>query len=144
MLVNPVIVSDQITSMIASINGNSTDTVLLERGFCQIGHFSLDHCLGSQLKDCWPNVDVEGIPNCYGVCDNPKQFIRKFKKILEKSSRKFVVSFTVIKKENQEPTGGWRWHKWGPYIGTKKPQCEYLYDEPEIKSACCYHVFELN
>jgi hypothetical protein len=39
--------------------------------------------------------------------------------------------------------GGWRWHKWGPYIGTQEPKCEYIHDEPEIEEVFTYHVYEL-
>ncbi len=81
--------------------------------------------------------------NCYGVCDSPEQFIRKFGKRLEKDERRFVVSFTLIRKTEQSPQGGWRWHKWGPYIGKGKPTTEYLYDEPEVEEVYCYHIFEI-
>ena len=39
---------------------------------------------------------------------------------------------------------GWRWHKWGPYIGTQDPQCEYLADEPEIKEVFVYRFIQLH
>jgi hypothetical protein len=134
--------SDPIVDMIASLNGNSTIVLPLEPGFYQIGHFSLGNLIGSQLKQEWP--DIKGIPNCYGVCDTPSQFIRKYKKILSSDKRRFIVSFTIVLKKKQSESGGWRWHKWGPYVGTKKPQCEYLYDEPKIEQACCYHIYEVN
>lgn len=134
--------SDPITDMIASVNGNGPGVVTLQPGFYQIGHFSMDHLIGDRLVEEWP--EIEGIPNSYGVCDTPTQFIRKYKKILAADKRRFIVSFTVVEKKNQSESGGWRWHKWGPYIGTKKPQCEYLYDEPKIESACCYHILEVN
>ena len=38
----------------------------------------------------------------------------------------------------------WRWHKWGPYIGTKEPKCEYLYDEPEIDKVVIFELYEIS
>ena len=32
----------------------------------------------------------------------------------------FCVAFTHIRR-NPGQTFGWRWHKWGEYIGSKKP-----------------------
>jgi hypothetical protein len=45
-------------------------------------------------------------------------------------------------KANQSHEGGWRWHKWGEYIGKYEPQYEYLYDEPEIEKVYVYHIYE--
>lgn len=132
-----------IAKMIAEGNKNSDECKELKSGFYLNGHWSFDNVLGrGKVKECYP--EIEGLENCYGVCDTPEQFIERFEKILDEDPRKFVVSFCIVRKENQTPSGGWRWHKWGPYIGDKEPQCEYLYDEPEIERACCYHVYELN
>ena len=81
--------------------------------------------------------------NEYGVCDSPEQFLVRFGEKLHASPRKFCVSFTEIRKENQDPDGGWRWHKWGPYVGGQNPTCEYIYDEPNIEAVYCYHIYEL-
>lgn len=43
------------------------------------------------------------------------------------------VFFTPMVRAEQSPEGGWRWHKWGEYIGDHTPTAEYLYDEPEIE-----------
>jgi hypothetical protein len=144
MLVNTLLTCSSVTSMIAMANGNTPGFEQLEDGFVQIGHFSLCHMIDKyELKDEWPVIDR--MPNCYGVCDTPQQFIRRYKKTLSKSKRKFIVSFTEISKDKQSPSGGWRWHKWGPYIGTQKPTgCEYIYDEPKIERVFCYHILELN
>jgi hypothetical protein len=55
---------------------------------------------------------------------------------------KFVISFTRVLKSNQPSAGGWRWHKWGPYMGTQNSQREYLHDEPSISEIFCYHIME--
>lgn len=79
----------------------------------------------------------------YGVCDFPYQVIQKCPELAEDPNRRFFISFVKLEKEEQCPKGGWRWHKWGPYIGTQEPQCEYLYDEPVIKTVYTYRIYEL-
>ena len=80
----------------------------------------------------------------YGVCDTAEQFMSKFGDLLKEDPRHLVVSFTEVRKADQESHGGWRWHKWGAYVGEKEPQCEYLYDEPVIESVYCYHVYDVS
>lgn len=81
--------------------------------------------------------------NAYGVVDSPDQFQEDFRETLEADPRDFFVAFTEIRKDEQPETGGWRWHKWGPYYGTQKPQCEYIADEPEIESVYLFHIYQL-
>lgn len=91
---------------------------------------------------CFPNNKL----NCFGVCDSPEQFINKFEKDLEVDERVFVVSFCHIGKnpKNKGFGGGWRWHKWGPYIGTGQPHHEYLDDEEGFENGVyCYHIYQL-
>lgn len=48
--------------------------------------------------------------------------------------------------ENRGKGGGWRWHKWGTYIGTLDPQCEYLDDEDfgeDFKYVLCFHLYHV-
>lgn len=81
--------------------------------------------------------------NCYGVCDSPQQFIDKFGKRLEADPRQFVICFTRVRKADQYEHGGWRWHKWGPYVGKGRPTTEYLYDEPKFEEVYCYHIYHV-
>lgn len=63
----------------------------------------------------------------YGVCDSPEQFARRFPKY------KGNVWFTVVKRVDQPEEGGWRWRKWGDYVG------EYAIDgsySPHYLSEC--------
>lgn len=76
----------------------------------------------------------------YGVCDSPEQVVERLR--LNEDPRKLVVALVRIDKDSEPENGGWRWHKWGAYIGDKKPQCEYLYDEPDIHTVYTYHVYE--
>lgn len=81
----------------------------------------------------------------YGVADSPEQLlsVKKIRKAFVDSPDQFVLCCTPMRKSEQEERGGWRWHKWGPYVGKQKPQCEYLYDEPKIKEVIVYHFYQL-
>lgn len=79
--------------------------------------------------------------NEYGVVDTPEQLLSLYD--FNSDSRKLAISFVLLEKENMEPRGGWRWHKWGEYLGTQDPQCEYLYDEPVIEKVCVFHIHKL-
>ena len=79
----------------------------------------------------------------YGVADNIEQVLEKYKSYIEDPNHYFCFTFTEVRKDNQPEWGGWRWHKWGEYIGTQEPQCEYLYDEPLIESVLLFHVFQI-
>lgn len=78
----------------------------------------------------------------YGVCDNYEQVLNQYPE-LQNSNKKFVVSLTPMTKSEEPESGGWRWHKWGEYIGEQNPTHEYLYDEPEIEEVFVYHIYEL-
>jgi hypothetical protein len=80
--------------------------------------------------------------NCYGVCDSVEQLLEKCPELVTDKTRKFVVTVTHLKKSDEPSVGGWRWHKWGPYIGNHVPMCEYLYDEPIIEEILVYHIYE--
>lgn len=87
--------------------------------------------------------DIEGL-DCFGVVDTPEQFIQQYHDLLEKDQRSFTIFLTHIKKnpENKGLGGGWRWHKWGTYIGSGVPTTEYLDDEPEFENGVwVYHIY---
>jgi hypothetical protein len=79
----------------------------------------------------------------YGVADNLSQIKERFAKYWTVPDRQFFLALTIMRKNEMDSEGGWRWHKWGEYIGTQEPQCEYLYDEPVIKRAVCFHFHEV-
>lgn len=89
--------------------------------------------------------------NCYGVVDTPEQLFELFPIIDALENRYFCVSMVEMRRDEQEPNGGWRWHKWGAYLGTREPQFEYLYDETAenrsdgkaIDAVWVYHIYEL-
>lgn len=80
--------------------------------------------------------------NSYGVADNFEQILNHYPNILT-STEPFIVSVTLMSKKDQPKDGGWRWHKWGEYIGTQEPLMEYLYDEPVIEEVFVYEIHHL-
>ena len=80
----------------------------------------------------------------YGVADSIEQLL-SVQHIVSRfvaSKDKFVLCCTPIIKAHEEPYG-WRWHKWGPYVGVQNPQCEYLLDEPEIEEVIVFHFYQI-
>lgn len=67
----------------------------------------------------------------YGVADNIEQIKEYYKDEVADTEKKYCLALTPVwqEKENKGKGGGWRWHKWGEYIGKLNPQCEYLDDE---------------
>lgn len=79
----------------------------------------------------------------FGVCDNYKQILQHHKDLLNNTNKNYVIILSTIERKNQDPTGGWRWHKWGPYIGTQNPKHEYLYDDTHIDKVYVYTIYEI-
>lgn len=80
--------------------------------------------------------------NGYGVCDNYEQVLKKYP-FIESTDNKYVLVLSPIFKKHQPEDGGWRWHKWGEYIGTHDVQHEYLYDEEGIDHVFVFHLYAL-
>lgn len=94
------------------------------------------------LQSYWDWEKEVGAPPSYGVCDYPQQVAEKFPYLIDGPER-LVMQVTELVGSEQPAQGGWRWHKWGEYIGDQDPQCEYLYDEPEIEKVFVFHIYEL-
>lgn len=77
------------------------------------------------------DMDRQPMPEIYGVADNIEQIIEHHKEEFIDSPEGYILFFTKIyqHKENAGNNDGWRWHKWGEYIGNLNPQCEYLDNE---------------
>ena len=169
MLADPLHINANAAGMsaiLSAIGGGADPTpVRLQRGIYQVSHFSFDHCLpevlsfpdevgkrsGSWLRypHLGPVAHSTGLGDlyefgCYGVCDSPEQFLEHaIGKWIVEAEKYYVVSFSKVVKANQSSDGGWRWHKWGEYIGVHEPKYEYIYNEgDEIQEVHCYHVFE--
>lgn len=84
--------------------------------------------------------------NCwtYGVADNLQQVV-DFYNANEEGFFKgnHVISCFEVHRNPDHPCCGWRWHKWGQYIGTQKPSREYLNDEPEIEKVVCFSIYKV-
>lgn len=78
----------------------------------------------------------------YGVADSIKQ-IKQTYKCLEQTDRQFVCFVTPMYREHQSDSGGFRFHKFGPYIGRHNITCEYLYDQTDIDVVYLYHFHEI-
>jgi hypothetical protein len=127
--------------ILAIIAGGDPVPVRIAQGIYECRHWNFDDYIGVRHEHRYP--DLEDF-DCYGVCDSIEQFndaaIGRF---VRDSSRRFIVSFVRIAKATQPAEGGWRWHKWGPYIGKHAPGCEYLYDEEGIDEVWTYSVSEV-
>lgn len=100
----------------------------------------------------WYSLDEETgeFVHCYGVADNLQQIKEYFSKQIHDPENRYWISIHYISqnKERAGKGGGWRWHKWGPYIGNLEPKCEYLDDEdfgPDFSGhVICFHCYKLN
>ncbi|MDX5853404.1 hypothetical protein [Bacillus cereus group sp. BfR-BA-01363] len=116
---------------------------LAKSGFEFNFHFLLEICGVQVIDEYEPIVDTdERYISRNGVCDNPQQILEYIPE-LETSKEKYVVALTRVRKVDQSPYGGWRWCKWGKYIGTQKATAEYLYDEEYIDEIYCYKIFKV-
>jgi hypothetical protein len=126
-----VLVTDPILAIISKGKGNSR----IETGCYQVGHFGSSDFLPKYEQ--YPILSIDP----YGVCDSLEQLKAKCPELIE-SPRRFVVVLTEIRKDEQPSSYGWRWHKWGEYIGEHEIECEYLADEEGIDRVFCYHIYE--
>lgn len=128
---------DPILAAIATSRGASDRATRITTGVYEIGHFG-----GTVFLPNYEHYpDFGGERGSYGVCDNIDQILALYSE-LDADDRRFVVTLTRIRRADQSESGGWRWHKWGEYIGTQKPEHEYLYDDTHIDEVFVYHIYE--
>jgi hypothetical protein len=67
----------------------------------------------------------------YGVADSIEQVKKYYSEEIADDEKKYVIALTPVwqDKSKKDKGGGWRWHKWGEYIGVLDSQHEYLDDE---------------
>lgn len=65
------------------------------------------------------------------VADSIDQWKGRYAEKVEALDQSVCAFFTHVAKEpeNRGRGGGWRWHKWGEYVGEGDPRREYLDDE---------------
>ena len=129
------------------INPRVFHAVQAEKGiyYSSGGNFHLDlRDTSHKLVDAYPRFTddkFDSFLSSYGVADNIEQVKERFAKVIANPDVQICIALTPVFKSNEPEDGGWRWHKWGEYIGTQNPQCEYLYDEPDIDLVLCFHVY---
>ena len=81
----------------------------------------------------------------YGVADNLDQILEYYKEEIDSDDRFFIYVYPIYQdKSNRGNGGGWRWHKWGPYIGQLTPECEYLDDEDfYVDYVLIFHIVKI-
>lgn len=121
---------------ILSLVSGPSQPLRIEKGCYLIGHFGSSHFL-QEYKEYSDDLSVDP----FGVCDSLQQ-LKAACPELEGSQREFVVTLTEVRKDEQPDEGGWRWKKWGPYIGEHEITTEYLRDEEHIDRVFCYHIYE--
>jgi hypothetical protein len=133
MLLNitPAMINPFVASILAAI-GQGQPPETIAPGITLVRHFNHEDVLPA---------DQDFHPHSSGVCDNYQQILDAEPELLAEG-RAFVIVLTEIRHANQSSDGGWRWHKWGEYIGTHDIQCEYLYDEVGIEVVYYFTVFE--
>jgi hypothetical protein len=123
---------------ILSLIGGGREEKQLATGIYQISHFGMSGWPSGVAKDEQGFVSYD-----YGVCDSYEQVIKHHPEVND-PDKEFVITLTPIVKADQSASGGWRWHKWGEYIGTLNPQHEYINDEDDtIQKVYVYHIYPL-
>lgn len=96
------------------------------------------------------NADIpkyEEYYNCnhYGVADSVEQILEHpdTQIFFKDPNRKFMLFVTPIHKDTEPQFDGWRWCKWGRYIGIQEPKSDYLYNEPDITKVCVFHFYDI-
>mgnify|MGYP000882924946 CR=1 FL=1 len=111
-----------------------------------LDHFvkSMGNLLHAEVDGRDPLVVMreDGILSSYGVCDGHENLLSHpdYAPVLA-GPRKLTVFLTEVARAAQPERGGWRWHKWGPYIGSYESKHEYLYDE-EIDRVFVFSIME--
>lgn len=135
---------DPAHAMILRMIGTGRAEKTLAEGLVQVGHFSADAAYDVKRSE-YDEFERFGC-EFYGVSDTPEQAMEYAKKNLAEHEGPFCVFVTHVQKDesNAGKGGGWRWHKWGEYIGTGQPTREYLDDEPEFKDGVyVFHIHEV-
>ena len=68
---------------------------------------------------------------------------RIYRYLTEHPDAVYFIRFTPVFNHHNGAIGGWRWHKWGRYLGKHTPQCEYLDEETNIDYVLLWHLYPL-
>lgn len=144
---------DQIHENMFDIENNSDETLLPIHA--TYSH-NFEHTLTPHYSNPSPYVTDKRMFHDYnrplsrldGVADNFSQISNYLKEKFEKIEQdnndidaSVVITATPILKSCEPADGGWRWHKWGKYIGLRNPKNEYIHDEDDtINVVWCFSV----
>lgn len=78
----------------------------------------------------------------FGVADNIEQVLEHYPELLE-SKDSFIVIFSDVYRKDQPKSYGFRYEKFGEYIGTQDIQHEFIYDDKHIDKVIIYHIFKI-
>lgn len=121
------------------------------------GHYDIEELTNFNEVDDFELIDKYKFFPMNGVSDNASQVKNYLNKIINiylngtskdkyffegqglfnliknESNYQFILLLTpIINNHDTNSWGGWRWHKWGEYIGKHTPQYEYLDHESGI------------
>lgn len=146
-LADPIIklTSDPILQMVCSVNQRNNVVVKLDTGMYQIGHWNPEFVTPNKLSSGWEtDLHLIGKNGDYfgngGGCDYPGQVLECID--LSRYSEQLVIFYVQINRKDQPQDGGWRFHKWGDYIGKHTIEYEYLYDQKDIDMVFTYHIYQ--
>lgn len=137
-----------VRALAAITNPQGSDTKRLWRGVYQ-SHINFNHEIHNLIINDYPDQELFGMllddqgRNSYGVCDHWTQVLALIPEV-DQPPHNYIIRVAPIRRDEQEPEGGWRWHKWGPYIGIFQEQArshEYLYDTPDVVEVFAYHIY---
>lgn len=143
--------ADPLLEQLAIMTNGRPTPLRVHRGI-YLAHVNFDHNIDHLIAERYPDfnpemwkdaADSDWWFNCYGVVDHWTQLPLK---LLEMDPRKFTVYLGQHVKNDQPETGGWRWHKWGPYLGVFREQVathEYLYETPDVVEVFSYSICEM-
>lgn len=137
-LIDPEIIH---TDPLARFTSRDCPPVKINTGLFLVVGFNFHLYLNGDWLDWAGHADrPSDLESWYGVCDSVEQFVKRFGSTLESDPHGYCVSFTRVAKAEQPSAYGWRWCKWGPYVGEGEPTTEYLFDEPNFTEVFCFHV----
>jgi hypothetical protein len=80
------------------------------------------------------------------VCDSVEQAKKHWQAYMDDPEREFMIVVNPVQRNpaNAGTGVGWRWKKWGPYIGTHEIQHEFLDDEEGIDKVFLASIIQVN
>lgn len=116
-----------------------------------LAHINFDKEIRDLIVDQWPRFDDMSTKydgdqwfSSFGVVDHWSQLPLA---ALDADPRNLLVYLGWHRRADQSPQGGWRWHKWGPYLGVHAPESstdyEYLHDATDVVEVWSYCVVEV-